>query len=182
MRDRSIYCSGCGRRHIGRRWRGVCRSRCADRDLLGIVENYAERVPGSAVDAANTVTEIYAIVAAGTFYGTVAGGEDDCLALAGRDYFSFGLCARLLLDQEEFAAFPISAWLAEQKNHLQRERNFAVEILMQAIVAAGFVMKHQRRRFGLPCLVAQFQEGGVIGGKRRLLIAECLCPFVRDFG
>src|SRR5713226_4289779 len=118
MRDRSIYCSGCDRRHIGRRWRGVCRSRCADRDLLGIVENYAERVAGSAVDAADSVAEIYAIVAARTLYWAIARGENNRLALRGRYDFTFRLRARLLLDQEEFAAFPISSWLAEQKNHL----------------------------------------------------------------
>jgi hypothetical protein len=63
------------------------------------VEDDAEGEAGTAVDAAYAVAEIDAVVAAGAFYGAVAGGEEDGLALTiGGDDFGFGLRARLLLD------------------------------------------------------------------------------------
>jgi len=111
-------------------------------ELLGVVEDYAERVSRAGVDAAYSVAEVDAIVAAGAFYGTIARGENDGLALIGGYYLGFGLGARLLLDQEKLAAFPIAALLTEQKDHLKRERYFAVEILVQAVVAARFVVQN----------------------------------------
>jgi hypothetical protein len=58
----------------------------------------AERVAGAAVDSADSVAEIYTVVSARAFYGAIARGEDDGLALIGGDDFAFGLRAGLLLD------------------------------------------------------------------------------------
>ncbi len=65
------------------------------------------------MNATDSVAEIDAIVAARTFHGSIARGEDDPLALVGSDRFAFGLCARLLFHQEEFAALPIAPRLPE---------------------------------------------------------------------
>src|SRR6266849_6785215 len=105
------------------------------------------------MNAADSVAEIDAIVAARAFHRAVARGEHDRLALIRRDHFGLGLRAGLLLDEEEFAAFPVAPRLAEQEYHLQRESHFTVEILVQAVVSASFVMKDEWRRFCLPCLV-----------------------------
>src|SRR6267143_953915 len=52
---------------------------------------------------------------------------------------------------------------------------------MQAVVAAGFVMQYQRRRFGLSRFVADFYECCMVERKWRLLLAERSSPFVRNF-
>src|ERR1700679_1360369 len=108
------------------------------------MEDDAKCVSRAADDAAEAVAEIDAIVAARTFDGAIAGREHDGLALAGSNDFCFGLRAGLLLDENEFAAIPITARLAHQENHLQGEGNFAVKILMQTVVAAGFVVEDKR--------------------------------------
>ena len=105
------------------------------------------------MNAADAVAEIDAIVAARAFHRAVACGEHNRLALIRSDHLGFGLGAGLLLDEEEFAAFPIAPRLAEQEHHLQREGHFTVKILVQAIVSASFVMKDEWRGFCLPGLV-----------------------------
>ena len=82
------------------------------------------------MDAADSVAEVDAIVAARAFYRAIARGEDDCLPLIGGYDLGVRLCAGLLLHQKKFAAFPIAALLAEQKDHLKREGYFTVEILV----------------------------------------------------
>src|ERR1700719_2134643 len=111
MRGRSTCCSGCGRGRIGRRWLGAFKSRRAKREwkasghlkvaatlqLPGVVEDDAQRVAGATVDATDSVAQVDAIVAARTFYRSIARGEDDCLALVGGYHLGFGLRAGLLL-------------------------------------------------------------------------------------
>src|SRR5437763_10145277 len=119
------------------------------RKLLSVMEDDAQREAGAAVNAADTVAKIYAVETARAFHRAVAGGEEDSLAFTGRNDFGFRLRARLLLDQNEFYALPVAAGLTQREDHLQRESDVAVEILMQAIVAAGLVVQHERRRASL---------------------------------
>ena len=88
------------------------------------------------MDAADSVAEIHAVVATRAFYGAIARGENYRLALISGHNFSLGLRAGLLLDQKKFAAVPIASLLAEKKNHLKGERDLAIQILVQAVVAA----------------------------------------------
>src|SRR5690349_8170321 len=106
------------------------------------------------MDAADAMFHVYAVVAASASDGAVARGENDGLALVGVNHFGFGLSARLLLDQQKFSAFPVAALLAQKKNHLQRKGDFAVNILMQAVVSADLVVKKQGRGLGLTGFVA----------------------------
>jgi hypothetical protein len=126
------------------------------------VEDDAEGEARTGVDAADAVADVDAIEAPGAFHRTIAGGENDRLALCGGDYLGFRLRAGLLLDEEEFAALPVAARLAQQEDHLQREGDFAVQILVEAVVAAGFVVKDERRRARLSGFVAGPQERSVI--------------------
>jgi hypothetical protein len=126
------------------------------------MEDDAEGVASAAVHATDSVAEIHAVIAAGTFHGSIACGEDDGLALTRGNHFGFGLSTGLLLHQKEFAPFPIASRLPEQKNHLQWEGDFSIKILMQAVVAAGFVVQYQRRRLGLPRFVTDLQKRRVI--------------------
>src|ERR1700676_921231 len=126
MRAGSIFCSGCGGEAIGRRWRGAFRSlrgsarlkprnrmdlgpwrrlwpqkaaaRPPHSKLLGVVEDDTEGVTRAAMNAADSVAEIHAVVAARAFYGAIARCENYCLALVGRTNFSLGLRTGLLLD------------------------------------------------------------------------------------
>jgi len=68
------------------------------------------------------------------------------------------LCPRPLLYQQQFSAFEVATALAEHARELERKRDVAVQILMQAVVAALFVTKDQRRRSGLSVSGADFQE------------------------
>src|SRR4030095_10325 len=90
--------------------------------------------------------------------GAVARGEDDYLALGERHHFAAGLGARPLLDEQELATGEVGARTAAPAGHLQREGPVAVELLMQAVVAAGLVAEQQRRGFRLPVLGAHRQE------------------------
>ena len=105
------------------------------------------------MNEADSVAEIDAIVDERAFHRGGARGEHNRLALIRSDHLGFGLRAGLLLDEEEFAAFPVAPRLAEQEYHLQRESHFTVEILVQAVVSANFVMKDEWRGFWFarPC-------------------------------
>ena len=77
--------------------------------LLGVVENDAEGEARTAVDSADAMPEIDAVVAARAFYRAVARGEDNRLSLLRGDNFGFGLRAGLLFDEHEFSAFPVDS-------------------------------------------------------------------------
>src|SRR5579859_502594 len=80
-----------------------------------------------------------------TFHRPIARGENDAVALICVDHFSAGLRAWNIFDENELAAIPISVSLAEHDDQLQRKCYLPVQILMQAVVAACFVMQQKRR-------------------------------------
>ena len=123
--------------------------------LLCVVEDDSQSVARAAVHPADPVPEVDAIVAARAFHRPVAGRKENRLSAIGEDHLRLGLRSRLLFDQNEFSAFPVAVALPERENHLQRKADIAVEILMQTVVSAGFVMEHQRRWLCLPGLVAE---------------------------
>ena len=151
------------------------------RHLFGVVEDDAEGVAGAAVEAAYGVAESYAVVAAGAFYGAIPGGENNGLALLRADHFGFGLRAGLLFDEDKFSTFPVAARLAQKEDHLEGKADLAVEVLMEAVVAAGFVVQDQRSGFGLSGFVTDFQEGGMIGRVGRVRFAQRFRPLIGNF-
>ena len=82
--------------------------------------------------------------------------EQDRIALLQRHDFDAALHPRTLLGQDEFAAGEILAGRGQQNGRLQREREFAVKVLMQAIEVAGRVLQQQGRRPNLPGIMADF--------------------------
>jgi len=60
-----------------------------------------------------------------------------------------GLRPRPLLHQQEIAAGVVGARLAQKADELQRKRAIAVKVLVQAVVAARFIVQQQGRGFGL---------------------------------
>ena len=53
---------------------------------------------------------------------------------------------------------------------------------MQAVVPAGFVMKHQRRGFGLPGFVASFHEGRMFLRIGRRSVTKSFRPAICNYG
>src|SRR5260370_41104866 len=103
------------------------------------MEDDAQGVAGSAMEAAYTVAQVDAVKAARAFDRSIARCEDNRLALISGNHFGFGLRAGLLLDENEFTAFPVPAALAEQEHHLRREDDLAIMVMVQAVIASGFV-------------------------------------------
>src|SRR5713226_3184676 len=134
------------------------------------------------MDAAHAVPQVDAVVAARTFDGTVAGCEDNRLALISGHHLGFGLRARLLFDEEEFAAIPVPPALPQQEHHLQREGDFAIKVLVQTIVASSFVMQHEWSESGLARSMAKLQKSGEVARISCLGFAERLGPGVRHLG
>src|SRR5260370_2545113 len=119
------------------------------------MEDDAQGVAGSAMEAAYTVAQVDAVKAARAFDRSIARCEDNRLALISGNHFGFGLRAGLLLDENEFAAFPVSAALAQQKHHLQREGYLAIKVLVQPVAASCFVVRHEGSGFGLARFMAK---------------------------
>src|SRR5258708_11285550 len=145
------------------------------------MENDAQGVARTTVYPAHSVAQVDAVVASRTFHRPVARGEDDRLSAIGENHLRLGLRSRLLLDEDEFSAFPIAALLAEQEYHLKRKAHFAVEILMKTVIAARFIMKHQRCGLGLPSLVTNLQESSMVARISKTLFTERLRPLIGNF-
>src|SRR5437016_6994807 len=129
-------------------------------ELLRVVKDDAERVARAAMDAAHTVPQRRAIPAARALDGTMARREDHHLALHGCDDLAARLRARPLLDEQELTSVVVDAGPAQEARELEWKDHVAVEVLVQAVVSAGFVVQEERRRFRLPVLAAErFQRG-----------------------
>src|SRR5271155_3915320 len=83
----------------------------ASRSSLGIVKNDSQGVTRAAMHAADTVSQIDAIIAARPFHRPVPCRENDRLPLIRAHHFGLRLRARLLFDQNKLAAFPIASLL-----------------------------------------------------------------------
>src|SRR5689334_17162700 len=107
-----------------------------DPRLARVVEDDPDRVALTGADAADAMTHFYAVNALAALNRAAVDGEHDRVALLQRDHFDPALHPRALFGQNEFAAGKIQAGLRQQDGELQRERQFAVQILMQAIEVA----------------------------------------------
>lgn len=87
--------------------------------------------------------DIGAIESTRASHWPVAGGEDHRLAAPGMDGVADGLRPRPLFDEREIAAGVVGAGLAQEADGLQRERQVAIKVLMQAVVAARLVVQQE---------------------------------------
>src|SRR3954471_9595966 len=122
-----------------------------------------------------------AVVALAALGGAVAGGEEEQLALVERDHVGARLLARALLDQHRLAAVEVLALAGEHGQRLERERDVAVEILVERVVAALVVAEDQRRGPELPCGMAGVEERAE-SLRETLVVPEVTGPPVRRFG
>src|SRR5262249_61330198 len=98
-----------------------------------------------------------AVVAPRAGDGTLARREDDAVALLDGDGVPARLRPRPLLDEEKLAA-RIRAARRQRDDDLQWKRDLAVDVLMEAVVAAGRVLEEERRRPPLPRRVTTAEE------------------------
>src|SRR5215831_441209 len=118
-------------------------------ELAGVVEDDAQRVARPRDDAAHAVAHGAPIHAPGALAGSVARREDDDLAPLGGDRLAPRLGPRPLLDQQEVAARVIDTPPAQEARELQGKDDIAVDILVQAVVAAALIAQQERRGPGL---------------------------------
>src|SRR5207247_10360903 len=114
--------------------------------LLRVVEDDPQRVARPGGDAADSMTHGPAVDAARAFDGTVTSGEDDHFPLLWCDRLTPRLRSRTLLDQEEIAPRVVSLSPAQEAGELERERDVAVEVVVEAVVAADVVVGQAPRR------------------------------------
>src|SRR5438128_275243 len=75
------------------------------------------------------------------------------------------LRSRTLLYEQDLAVRVVRAAAGEHEGELERKRERAVEVLMQAVVAAGGVAEEQRGGPGLPVSRAAREVHAQLGGK-----------------
>src|SRR2546430_9976780 len=110
---------------------------------------HAQRVTVSGPNPADAVTKIHAIHSASACHRAMMHGEDYRISLAKRHDLGPRLHAGPLLRNDELAPGEVLTRLRQQDRHLQREDTLAVEILVQAVVVTGSVLKQQRGGTGL---------------------------------
>src|SRR6185437_16539146 len=104
------------------------------------------------------MADVDPVVAAAAPHRPVAGGEDDRLALLRGHHFTFGLRPGPLLHQQELAPGVVPPRLAEEAGYLQRESDFSVNVLVQAVVAALGIAQQKRSRPALAMAVADLEK------------------------
>src|SRR6185312_3243715 len=129
------------------------------RASFGVVKDHAHGVTMTRPDSADAVTHIDAVEAACSLRRPDMYGKGHGIALAKRHDLGSRLHARPLLGQYELATGKIPFWFRQQDRHLEREHMLAVQILVQAVIVASFVLQQKRRRFCLAGVVTSPQEG-----------------------
>src|SRR5690242_8611094 len=98
----------------------------------------AERVPGSFPHLADPMPQRDPEKSPGSLCWSVTCGKKYSVSLVCGKHLNPRLRARHILHQHKLSALPVATLLAKHHNQLERKRNFAVQILMQAVVASGF--------------------------------------------
>ena len=87
---------------------------------------------------------------------------------------------RALLHEHELAALVVHARLRQHRQHLEREVDVAVEILVERVPVARAVAQDQRRRPLLARGAAALEQLGVLEREGVVVTAEQARPVVRD--
>jgi hypothetical protein len=109
-------------------------------------------------EAADAVPQVHPIRSLSSLDRAVMHGERHGIALPQRYEFGPALHPRLLFREDKFTASEILARFEEEDRDLEREREIAVKVLMQAVEVARYILKQQRRRTRLARIVALLQE------------------------
>src|SRR5207249_2476614 len=147
---------------------------------LGVVEDDAEAQALAGGHPADAVAHGHAVGAARAHHRPVAVREDDRLAALEDDDLGARLRARPLLDEQELAARVVRAAAGEHAGELEGKGERAVEVLMQAVVAAGRVAEEQRGGPRLPVSRTAREVRAQRGRKALRYYAHRLHPAVGD--
>ena len=124
----------------------------------------------------DAVAHADAVVAALAAVGALARREDHERALRRGQHVGAALRARALLEQHELAALEVDSRASEDRQHLEREVDVAVEVLVQRVPVALAVAQDQRRRARLAGRAAALEQLLVLGGERRVVPAAAAAP------
>src|SRR5713101_1664077 len=113
---------------------------CCASFLPRVVEDDAEGVARARAHPAHAVAHGGPVVVARPGDRPVAGSEDHQLALLRVDHLTARLGARSLLHEQELAASVVDPAPTQEAGELEREGHLAVEILVEAVVAARLVV------------------------------------------
>ena len=125
---------------------GTARPQWAARPLFRIVENDAERKAFTGDDGTHSMAVVGSIKTPIAPRWAVRRRDDDRLALLEANHASDGLGPGLLFHQEQLAAGEFGFGLAEAADHLEREKDSPVDILVKRIVVAFALAEQQRSR------------------------------------
>jgi hypothetical protein len=131
------------------------------------MEDDAQSVASAPQHAAHAVAHRRAVPAARALHRAVARREDQDLPLLGGDGLAARLGAGPLLHQQEVAPLVVRGPPAQEAGELQREHDVAVDVLVQAVVAARLVVQQQRGGLRLPPPMADRQQPVQIGRMQR---------------
>src|SRR3984893_4805254 len=145
------------------------------------MEDDADGVAHSGADTADAMPEIDPVVALHAVHGPIMDGERLGVALAQRDDLGSALHPGPLFGQHELTAREVLFRFGKEDRHLERKREVAVKILMQAIEVARNVLEEYRRRAGLAGVMALLEECGMPIGILNL-DSHATVPFVCDAG
>jgi hypothetical protein len=123
-----------------------------------------------------------AVVAARSADRTLAVGEDDAFAGVDRERGRARLRTRALLDEHDLAALIVTSALGEHDQHLERERDRAVAVLVEGVPIAGAIAEEQRGRPALTRRAATGQEAVERRRKVGWIAVQALRPAARDGG
>src|SRR5215472_10375795 len=121
-------------------------------------------MPYTAHHRAHAVFDVHPVVPARSLHRSPARRKDHAFSLLRRNHLRRRLRSRSLLHQNELAAFKITPGPVKHENGLQWKIDFAIEVLMQAVVATTFIAQHERRGALLPARVAVPDELAVRAG------------------
>jgi hypothetical protein len=123
-----------------------------------VVEDNPDGVAHAGADAAHPMAEIHAVIALRTLHRPIVDSEGHGISLPKRHDLDATLHARPLFVQGELAACEVRAGFREEDCDLDRKREIAVQILVEAIEVARDILQQQRCRTRLAGIVALLQE------------------------
>jgi hypothetical protein len=113
--------------------------------LFCVVVDDAKRVSYASSHRADSVPQCQPEKTPSAFPGPMASSEHNSVALISGNYLSARLRSRNIFYQHELPAIPISSLLTKHHDQLQRKCDFAIDILVQAVIASCLVVERQRR-------------------------------------
>ncbi len=109
------------------------------------MEDDSQGISRTACNAAHPMLYVHAVKTTDSAHRTPASREDDCVSPLRVNDLRHRLRPRTLFYQQKLSTLVFFIALAQEADHLQREDDVAIDILMEAIVISVFIVKQQWR-------------------------------------